>query len=370
MFNFATTQWVAGKNGFSRVKAGTGRATIVVCGDSTSWGEGGGDSGGNMRQNAKERCWPTVLAKQLTALGIPANYENINGSGGNSGVTFATDFQNFYKTGFNLTGGWVGLSSSTTAGGCLFTNTTDTTGVMTYTPQIPVDRFEIADLQVSTGGIIAYSIDGGTEVQLNQANATSSFRRTVINCGSVGTHTLSIRRISGNAFVAGVRSWNSTVPAVDIINLGRCSSQTSDWMVNSNPWSPLPSFANYCLTADIVIIDHTINDELNNQTVANYKANLLTLINTAKAGGAMVILMTGNPSNVATITDAVQQTFRQAMKDVAIANNVPMIDQWDKYGTWVALNALGWMYNNNHPNKLGYADLGSFMANMLYSWAS
>jgi len=371
LFNFGnpSTQFTKWKTGVARVKAGAGRARIVICGDSTSWGEGGGDSGTNNRVNAKERCWPTIMAKQLSLLGIPANYENLYASGGNTGITAISDFQNAYKTGFNVTAGWT-FSASTAAGGCLFTNTTDTTGVISYTSQIAVDNFELCDLQVSTGGIITYNIDGGTETQLNQANATTVFRKTVIPCGSVGTHTLNIKRISGNAFFMGARAWNSTVSQVDVLNLGRCSSQTSDWIVNSNAWSPLNSLQDLCSTADLVVIAHTINDGLNGATDAAYLANLVTIRAACAAGGANVLYATGNPSNVATITAATQARILADLKARAVADGLPMVDQNARYIDWFSLNQRGWMFNNNHPNTSGYADWGSFMGSLLAAYSA
>jgi hypothetical protein len=81
----------------------------------------------------------------------------------------------------------------------------------------------------------------------------------------------------------------------------------------------------------------------------------------AKATGASVLLMTGNPSRIDIITDAQQQIFRTAIKDLATTNDLPLIDQWAKYTDWVSMNAKSFMYNANHPNKLGYADLGAFV---------
>lgn len=68
-----------------------------------------------------------------------------------------------------------------------------------------------------------------------------------------------------------------------------------------------------------------------------------SIINAAKAGGANVLLMTGNPSRIDIIADATQQQFRQALKDIVIANNP--------------------------PNELLYTDLGAFLANSLKTWA-
>ena len=373
LFNFKnpSNQFTAWKKAVARVKGGTGRGRIVVCGDSTSWGEGGGTGGTNNRTGAKQLCWPTMVGKTLNNLGITCNWENFASSGGNTGVVNITDWTGStatYKTGVVPGSSWA-LSSSTSAGGCLFTDTTGTTA-FAYTPEIAVDTFELFDIQVSTGGAISYNVDGGSSTGLSQTNATSQYRVTSIPAGSVGTHTLNVARTSGNAFICGMRAYNSTIPAVDIINLGRCSSQTSDWIVNANPWSPLPSFSQYCSTADLVIIDHTINDAFNSQTIANYKANLQTLVNTAKSGGADVLMMTGNPSNVATISAGVQESFRLALCDVVVANGLPLIDQETKYISWVNLNQRGWMYNNNHPNQFGYADIGAFVGGALKSYST
>jgi lysophospholipase L1-like esterase len=370
--NFKTSQFTTLKAAINRVKSGAGRGRIVYVGDSTTWGEGGGDSGGNMRINAKERCYPTIVAKRLTALGIPANYENLFASGANSTVTLISDFQSptSYKSGFSCSGAW-GFSTSTAAGGCVFTNTTDTTGTISITPQINVDTFEIYDLVVSTGGSISYSLDGAAATTLNQAGA-SALRKTVVKAAAVGAHTLAIKRVSGNAFFIGYRAYDSTKPEFDVINVGRGSSQTSDWIVNANPWSPLPMMTDLCATADLVVLDFTINNALLSPTSYNttYPTQMQTLINAAKAGGASVMLSTGNPSNtVSNIPDATQQLFRQAITTLANTNDLPLIDQYAKYTSWDAMNALGFMYNKNHPNTAGYSDLGNFESDTLKAWA-
>jgi lysophospholipase L1-like esterase len=363
LFNFKTAQFAQAKAGAAAVRAGTRRSEWIMIGDSTTMGEGGGDSGNNMRTNAKERCWPTVMTKAIATAGTPASYESMFGSGANSGVTNPVDWQNGYKTGFTFAGGW-GFSSSTTVGGCLFTNTTEAVGLLSITPQIPVDSIDLYDIVTATGGSIAYSVDGGAETVLSQAG-TNLFRKTTVPCGALGTHTLTVRRVSGNAFVAGYRAINSAAPAIDVINLGRGSSTTADWVVATNPWSALAAATKLSTGADLIAIDLTINDALGNVAVATYKANMQTIINMAKATGASVLLLTGNPSRIDIITDAQQQIFRTAIKDLATTNDLPLIDQWAKYTDWVSMDAKSFMYNANHPNKLGYADLGAFVANQV-----
>jgi lysophospholipase L1-like esterase len=369
-FNFKTTQFSKLKAAAARVSAGTGRGKIVCIGDSTTFGEGSG-SGGNGRVGCMPKGWPAKLAASLTSLGLPAVNENKIGSSGigTTTVTIAEN-RNSVKPGFNpASSGWV-LSTSTTAGGVLFTNTADTTSVLSYTPPIAVSKFELIDLTISTAGSITYNVDGGSETVLSQAGA-STLRRTIIDCGSLGSHTLNVKRVAGTAFVVGVRAWDDTTKAFDIWNLGNCVSQTSDWIGTANPWSSLSAATSYCADADLVIIDLTINNSLLSPSSYNttYPTQMQSIINAARSGGADVLLMTGNPSRVDIIADSVQQQFRQALKDIATANDLPMIDQYAKYTDWVTLNTAGWMFNANHPNELQYADLGAFLASSLKSWA-
>lgn len=369
-YNFKSSQFSKTKDAIARVAGGSGRGKIVCIGDSTTFGEGSG-TGGNGRVGCMPKSWPSKLAASLTALGTPAVNENKIGS---SGITTTTvtisENRNSIKPGFNpASAGWV-LSTSTSAGGVLFTNTADTTSVLSYTPPIAVSKFELIDLTISTGGSITYNVDGGSETVLSQAGS-STLRKTVIDCGSLGTHTLNIKRVAGNAFVIGVRAWNDTATAFDIWNLGNCVSQTSDWITTANPWSSLNAVTNYCADADLVVIDLTINNALLSPSSYNttYPTQMQSIINAAKAGGADVMLMTGNPSRVDIIADSVQQQFRQALKDIAVANDLPMIDQYGRYTDWVTLNALGWMFNANHPNEQLYTDLGGFIASTLKTWA-
>lgn len=370
LFNFKTSQFPKTKAALARVAGGTGRGKIVCIGDSTTFGEGSG-TGGNGRVGCMPKSWPAKLASSLTSLGIPAVNENKHGS---SGITTTTvtiaENRNSVKPGFNpASAGWI-LSSSTTAGGVLFTNTADATSVLSYTPPISVSKIEMIDLIVSTGGSITYNIDGGSETVLSQAGS-SSLRSTIIDCGSLGSHTLNVKRVSGNAFFVGARAWDDTVKAIDIWNLGNCVSQTSDWITTANPWSSLSAATTYCADADLAIIDLTINNALLSPSSYNttYPTQMQSIINAAKAGGADVLLMTGNPSRIDIIADSVQQQFRQALRDLAASNNLPMIDQYSKYTDWVTLNALGWMFNANHPNELQYTDLGAFLAGTLKTWA-
>lgn len=359
-YNSSTGQYTKWQAGVARVIAGTGRALWLCAGDSTTWGEGGGDSGGNLRVNAKAFCWPTIAAQKLATLGIPASYDSLFASGANTTVTAITDFLNSYKTGFTYTGtGW-GFSSSTTVGGCLFTNTTDTTSQLQITTQV-ANEFELFDIVSTTGGSISYNIDGGADVTLNQ-NGANAFRSTKIALGTVAVHTINIKRVSGNAFFLGYIARNLTVPAVDVVNLGRGSSTTTDWITSANPWSPLPALTTMAAGADLVSLSFTINDALGNVADSVYNANIQTIDAAVSAGGASVLYATGNPSAIGTIPDVQQQRIRTDLQVKAVANNRGMLDMFAKYTSHAEMSNRGWTYNANHLNKYGYYTTGLFYA--------
>lgn len=366
-YNFNAGQFAVLSDAFTRVSLGNGRALGVHVGDSTSMGFGGGNGGQNM-VNSKENTWPTIMANRLTTLGVQSNWENIAAAQGNAGVSTDASFQTGgYKTGLNMGAAWTAQGLSTSLGGVMYQATA--AGTFSYTPEIPVDNFEIWDIVGPGLGTISYNIDGGTDTNLVQAGTAAS-RRTVVPAGSRGTHTLNIKWVSGTGYIGGVRAWDSTVKAFDFINCGRGSSTTVDWTVATNPYSSLPVLANLTSTADFVTIMLGENDELQSLTETTFKTNYQTIINTVVAGGANVLLITPIPVSTGTAPDATQQLMRQWCKDLANTNGLPLLDLWGYYGDWTAMNNAGLMISGGHPNKAGYASIGTLVGNALNTWAA
>jgi lysophospholipase L1-like esterase len=76
--------------------------------------------------------------------------------------------------------------------------------------------------------------------------------------------------------------------------------------------------------ANVVIINHGINDLTKNGNVETYRTCLRDLVTTAKARGKRVVLETPNPITAEPGLDS----FVQAMKTVADQNGVRVIDQY------------------------------------------
>lgn len=364
-FNFSAGQFAVAADGSVRVTSGTGRALGIHAGDSTTMGFDGGD-GNTAMVNAKENSWPTIMANRLTALGIQSNWENIAGTQGNAGAVADSGFQTGgYKTGLNMGAAWTAQGTSTTFGGVLYTATS--AGTFSYTPEIPVDNFELWDIVDAGLGTISYNIDGGADTNLVQAGTAAS-RRTVIPAGSRGTHTINIKWVSGTGYIGGVRAWDSTVKAFDFINGGRGSSTAADWAVSTSPYNSLPVLTNLAASADWGTLMLGENDEIQGKTESQYKTPYQTLINAMTAGGANLMLITPIPVSAVTVPLATQALMRQWNKDLAITNGLPLLDLQAYFGDWNAMNAAGLMFSGGHPNKAGYAAIGTLVANTLNTW--
>lgn len=365
LYNFSASRMTKLITDLRAVKAGTGNAILVAEGDSNVWAEGGGDSGLNNRFNAKERAWPTILAKRLASQwGINTTYESMYASGGNVTVTTRADYQNYYKQGFSWTStGW-DFIGATSLGGLMWQNTTDTTSQLVWVTQVACDTMELMFPTVSGNGIMTYSIDGGADVQVNQSGTTANTRLQVA-LGSVAIHTIVIKRFSGTVFFTGARFWNSTIKQCQVLNVGRSSSTTTDWNTATAAYSARNALQDISSIASGVILCSTINDGLANMADATYNANIQALDVAAAAGGATVMYGTGIPSNLAQVTQAIQDRILNDLKAKAVANNRSMFAWADRNKDWVTMNAAGLIYNQNHPNTAGYLDWGTFVADQI-----
>ncbi len=361
LYNFAAAQFTKWKAAAARVRSASGRGKVVCIGDSTMNGSGGGDSGAHDNKYANN--WPNKTAQGLSGLGLTAICEGIIGFG--NLLIGQINGPPPAKAGFTAPSAWA--VTSTTMGGQYMQNASNATPAV-YTPQINVDSFELIDLTASTAGSLNYNIDGGSDTTLVQTGSDSS-RKTVINAGSVGSHTLNMTRVSGTAIVCGARAWDSTMPAVDFYNMGWGGSTAASWISNTRNFFPLATTTTQCADADLVMIDLTINNCVANTAEATYKANMQTIIDLAKAGGASVLLVTGNPINPTSASQAQQDIFKQYYKDLAVTNSLPMVDQYALYTDYATLSGLGYMFDSLHPNKAGYANFATYMTGVLNNWA-
>ena len=125
----------------ARVRGGTGRGKIVMKGDSTTVGQGGGTTADPYRLTGARANRPAaVLAAGMTAAGIPAVDGSVvadNGLG-----AFATVPLPAYDPRIDLgSPAWTFVADQSFAGAALMQNSAG--GIASFTPAGPVDRFEL-----------------------------------------------------------------------------------------------------------------------------------------------------------------------------------------------------------------------------------
>lgn len=111
--------------------------------------------------------------------------------------------------------------------------------------------------------------------------------------------------------------------------------------------------------ANVVIINHAINDLRQNESLATYRTCLRDLVVLAKQNGKRVIFETPNPITAQSGLDSYVQT----MKSVAAENNVQVIDQYQyllsRYSDLSQVTPDGL-----HPTDAVYIQKGQYAASV------
>lgn len=202
---------------------------------------------------------------------------------------------------------------------------------------------------MNNGGAFTYSIDGAAAVAVTPTGAGTLASVLVTGLANT-THTINVTSTTATAFYLVWADVRAATSGVLIANYGTCSSTTSDWL-NSNFYYPGNMLADWA--PNCTFLDLGINDVGGSVATATIKANLQSLITKFQASGD-VILLTSNPHQSLDFT-----AINQAKYELAISNDIPLIDIFDRLTSYAVSNPLG-MYNDAaHPSAAGYADKGS-----------
>lgn len=323
----------------AKVRRGTANARLLCVGDSTTAGYLGSVSTSNGLG-----AYPVQLASQLTARGLTANSHNFIGnknwpSGGLGGNDSRLTTSGSISQTIKSAGGY--LMNWTAAGG------------LTFTPTASVDTFDVWYVQ-NAAGSFTINLDGGANTTVNTAGTTNLLKATIT--GSLGAHTLNLAWVSGTIFILGVEAYNSAAKEVSVLNSGAYGWIASDWNPGSvtSKWQSANAIS--AISPDLTIICLTINDANTPTSESTYKTNLQIIIDAAKVTGD-VILMTGVPTS-----RAAQPNIERYMRELAVLNDVPLIDLSARWSNYTTSNALGFYADTTHPNALGQSDVAAAIA--------
>jgi lysophospholipase L1-like esterase len=346
----------------ARVKINAGNCRVYAVGDSTTYGDYSANTSNT--GDLTVASYPTRLSQYLNASTLPAQRDSFMGAGSSQGAGFGNDARVVLGT------GWSTVNSAST-GGLLFTASSATTA-FSFTPVDQVNQF-ILWYVTNGGGTGSYQVDSGSVTDFSSGGA-AGLHSVTISAGTLGNHTLNLQWVSGGAvFVLGVEASNTAIGSVQIINAGIPGSGAGtvtgiSWAQTTSAWSPL--FSVPIQAPDVVLLDLGINNwtGANATSVAVYTTNMQAII-TAYLATSDVILITPAPSSIANVSLATQAQYVAAMYQLAAKNNIPLIDNFNRWGSYERTNVAPFLFYNNvlHPGPNGYSDFAQAIAVQLLS---
>jgi len=338
-----TRKW---RTALSRYRAGLANATIAVWGDSTM--RGVIDSGGTAQfPNASS----IRFGEMMTRNGEAVETQSIFGSGhvANTTGSFLSSADSRVVDTGTMT------NALQVVGGLAWYFTA--TGLRTITPLVAWDTVIIYYASASGSGTISYEVNSAGATNIVAAGTPSQIKSVSVAAGSVGLHALKLAWVSGNTYIIGVRFYNSTRKAVEVINIGASGARSVDLAVNNNaPWDPKASITSTVAPHLTIIEGGVINDCQQGTAIPTMVTALQTLIDAALVtGDAMLATPVYNNG----VTEAVQLPYVNAVRALAVTNDIPLIDFYSYRGAFAA--ATGLYSGAVHGSIAGYADDAALM---------
>ena len=331
------------------------RCTIACAGDSTTAGVGAlGTSAAPVTNGRPTASMPAKLAGYLSQFGLPASAQSYEGNAN------AQTLDNR----LTLVGNAAVSGANAAGGACYeFAGTANGLDIVIGGAQ-SFDRITVDYIDAGSGST-AIGINGGSTQTIANGGTGNCKSQTVSVAAGDGTRTINLRSAdaAGNkSFVSGVRCWLSTQPRAEVVNCGVSVSSSSGWTA-SGGYGLGPGFL--ALKGDLNLINLGINDARGNTTPAAYQANITNIVANIQAIGATdsILFMPtpiadgdGNP---------LLSSYLTTLQAVATAKNVPLVIWPARFGTYAQATAAGILFDNLHPNGLGYADEAFFLAQLL-----
>lgn len=326
------------------------RKLFAFLGDSTMAGTRGA---GDLRTNA----WPTKLLPLMQAY---AAVEENGFYGNNISTTVLSDVP-VYDPRMSIGAGIAFTTGETCPGGNGYAMGA-ATGTLQFAPTKPYDTVDVVLQAGSAGGTVGVQFGSGGAV--TQLVGLSSGMKSFTLTKPLGSEPVIFSQITGNQAVDSCTCSNSAAPRVMLANMAKAGWSSRDWVgVAGSNRTPLLTASNMRPVA--VFINLGINDYSNGISVAEFTSNMQTIINQLKTGSD-VILGIPFPSNITAYPT--QGLYVQAIRDLAAANNLPLVDFARLFVSWEVSNALGRYIDNRHPAApRGYSMAAKFMARSLRS---
>jgi lysophospholipase L1-like esterase len=362
LVNFRHSAYPAFRKALNNVRLGVSNARVLCLGDSTTAGYTGAVS-----VNQWLTGYPYRVAQQRNSAALAFSAAGFMGNKGIEGqgqqlpavdsriAAYASGWSEFAT--YNIGGRAAWCQSGTNP--------------LLFTPGIASDRLDVYYWDISGNDNVA--VGGGTD-GLTGGGVITTGGANIVKLATVtqaGTTKWGMRRNggSGSIWIQGAVAYSSVLKEVQLINGGIGGISTAQCVDTQYPYSignALSTAGGAYTGIPLVVISLGINDGYQAIPVATTKTNIQTLINACKSGGSEVLLMVPNPCITSTWSLAAQQALRAAYFELAMVNNLTLVDTWQVFVDFATANAQG-LYGDAsvHPSALGYQDMAGLMSRFL-----
>lgn len=324
--------------------AQAGNVPIAFNGDST---ERGVDETAIPYNSQYPNSGVQVLADMLQANGINAGSDNWYGHSGTSLADYVNRDARVAATGGTVVG-------SVQCQGGASINFPTVASSWSYTSRKPCTTADIYWRDTGAGQTFSYSVDGGATTNIT-TSGTFQFVKTTIALGALGTHTILLSWVAGSPNIFGIDCQDATAGRKEITLRQWAASGASSATLVGNTGAPnggrLAHLAAF--PPKLLIAECGVNDWRTSVSVATFKANMLTLINAAKAISCDFWFLTPPFDGGSAGLTANQNAYVAAMYELVASENVGLIDirkLWLSYANELASGLVG-VGDFVHPTK-------------------
>jgi lysophospholipase L1-like esterase len=193
-------------------------------------------------------------------------------------------------------------------------------------------------------------------------NGADALLKTTVAVGSLAGagSTINIQAtVAGGSYIAAIHAYRNDIGQVAILNAGHSGMQAGNDFISVRTWSNVPAIS--VIAPHLTVIALTINDSNNAVSLSSYRAGIQSAITAAKLSGD-VLLATGCPSGTSQATDRTLDNYIFALQDLAVTNDIGLINFKDYFGSYATSNALGLYDDTLHLTPGGYASYAKKIA--------
>lgn len=339
----------------AKAYAGGGRYKISCIGDSQTVGAGAGTDA-DFLTGAKVKAYPANLAKLLRNAGFIVSEDSIMGdnrlfTAGVAAVTLYDPKAVFAGT------GWSRSSGVGSLGGRCFINSTNG-DIFSFTPAVAGQNIDVYYSITGGGGTFRISDAVAGALGADVATAGGSGFQKVNRTRTLAANAIQIARQSGgNTYIAAIDQWANDTQ-ISIYNCGAYGVSSSDWSDAAQPYSARN--AQLVLAPDLIVIhlgannvrDGVVNYGSHAAAAIAFKTNIQDCITAWTAASIDIVLVVPFPSDA---TDASWAPYIQALYELAFANNIPLVNLYDRFVSRTV--SLAEYQDSVHLKAEGYADV-------------